>query len=100
MRALLREEAAPEVISISKASDRRNRRIAVLLEAAGIVGSQGQPAPVVPPAFMPPVELLSWVGGEEARSPAATLQLAQQLKHCVAVMQLVVCIIDFSRILL
>jgi hypothetical protein len=72
---VFREEQVVEEISISKAT---NWRMAALMESSGIVGTLGQPVPTVPSAFAPPVELFSWAGGD-ARSPAATIQLARYL---------------------
>ena len=50
-----------------------------LLESAGMMGSAVQVAPVVPPSFAPPILPFSWVGGEEACSPAATILLSRYL---------------------
>ena len=76
LRAVLREEREVEEISISKAT---TRRMAALLESAGMVGTLAQAAPAVPPSFAPPIQDFSWAGGEDARSPAASLQLARYL---------------------
>jgi hypothetical protein len=76
LRAILREEREVEEVSISKASP---RLMASLLDDVGVAEAETQPAPVLPPGFLPSFAPFDWAGGEDARSSAAAAQLSAYL---------------------
>ena len=68
LRKVLREERDAEMLSISKLTA---EKASFLVVCVGIVGTETQPAPDVPPTFCPVIEPFSWAGGEDARNAAA-----------------------------